>query len=998
MRPTIALLLALVLFPATIRAQVSNLDGQRVANVAYDPPQQPIAAEDLKRLQQVTAGSPYSAKSVAETIDRLFATGAYADIQVDAERGPSGLAVTFRTKAAPFTGHVKVEGKILSPPSRVAIVSAAEFRLGAPFEEDALSSAEKNIQQLFTSNGLYDAQVHVEKSVEPGTEIENIIIQVRPGKRARYEMPKLEGDLKLPDSTIVSATGWRVILIHRWRGVTQSLTQRGVESVRKKYQKQDRLAADVELKSLDYDASTHRVKPDLQIDAGPRIRVKALETKVGKGTLKSLVPVYEEGAIDDDLLYEGARNLRDHFQDQGYPDVDVTFRVTPLENDQRTVEFIIARGSKKKLSAVAIVGNKYFDNATIRERIVLLPVSLRFRHGRYSEGFRKRDEETIAALYRANGFRDVKVASTVADNYKGKPGQIAVTYHIDEGGQWFIAKLELEGFDPADAAALGPRLTAAEGQPYSDVNAESDRNDIIDHYYRRGFPKATLQVTETPAEKPREVNLRYAIFAGPQEFVRDVRILGLTRTHRGLIEKHLTVHPGDPLSPVDIDLSRRALDDLGIFGRVDTAIEDSDGNETHKYVLYDIDEANRYTARFGIGAEIAQIGASSTTLSEPVGGTGFSPRFLLSVSRIDFLGLGHTITFDGRISNLEQRAGLSYTIPNFLESKRRTLTFSTLYDKASDVRTFTAKREEASVQLSQKLSKPSTLLVRFAYRRVSTSNIAIPDLLIPQLVQPVRIGIFSLNYAQDRRDNPANATRGMYNAIDVGVASSVFGSQRNFIRALGRNATYYRLFGKVVLARQTEFGLIKPFHLEAGLSSDDAVPLPERFFGGGNLTDRAFGENEAGPRDIGMSAGPGGTATQATGFPLGGNALLFNNTELRFPVIGDNIGAVIFHDMGNIYTNLSSVSFRYHQNNDQDFNYMVHAVGVGLRYRTPIGPLRADVAYALNPPRFVGFQGTIDQLLTCNPNLPASQLPAICTGVPQRLSGFQFFFSIGQTF
>jgi outer membrane protein insertion porin family len=102
--------------------------------------------------------------------------------------------------------------------------------------------------------------------------------------------------------------------------------------------------------------------------------------------------------------------------------------------------------------------------------------------------------------------------------------------------------------------------------------------------------------------------------------------------------------------------------------------------------------------------------------------------------------------------------------------------------------------------------------------------------------------------------------------------------------------------------------------------------------------------------------------------------------------------------MGNIYTNLSSVSCRVHQNNDQDFNYMVHAVGFGLRYRTPIGPIRADFAYSINPPRFVGFNGTIDELLNCNPMLPASQLPSYCVGVPQRLTHFQFFFSIGQTF
>ena len=415
-------------------------------------------------------------------------------------------------------------------------------------------------------------------------------------------------------------------------------------------------------------------------------------------------------------------------------------------------------------------------------------------------------------------------------------------------------------------------------------------------------------------------------------------------------------------------------------------------------MLFDIQEANRYSARIGVGAEIAQIGASTTNLSAPVGGTGFSPRLSLNVARIDFLGLGHRIDFDGRISNLDQRAGLNYTIPNFLASQSRQLTFSALYDLSSNVRTFTSKREEVAIQLSQKLSKPSTLLFRYAYRRVSTSNIAIPDLLIPQLVQPVRIGIFSVNYAQDRRDNPGSATRGMYNTVDLGIATRVLGSERNFGRLLARNATYHRITKNLVLARQIEFGVIQPFSGAGGISGADLIPLPERFFGGGNLTNRGFGENQAGPRDIGTPAGADGVATQPTGFPLGGNAVLFHNTELRFPLVGENIGAVIFHDMGNVYTNVGSISFRFHQSNDQDFNYMVHAAGFGIRYKTPLGPVRADLAYSLNPPRFVGFKGTIDQLLQCNPSLPASQLPSFCTGVPQQLSHFQFFFSIGQTF
>jgi outer membrane protein assembly factor BamA len=188
------------------------------------------------------------------------------------------------------------------------------------------------------------------------------------------------------------------------------------------------------------------------------------------------------------------------------------------------------------------------------------------------------------------------------------------------------------------------------------------------------------------------------------------------------------------------------------------------------------------------------------------------------------MGIGHTISFDGRYSNLERRAALNYVIPNFLNSRGRTLTFSTIYDVASNVRTFKATREEASMQISQKLSKPTTVLFRYAYRRVSTSNIAIPDLLVPQLSQPIRIGIMSANFVQDRRDNPADAHHGIYNTVDVGVASNFFGSQRKFARVLGRNATYYKLPWHMVLARQITFGVIKSFDISQTLSAADAIP------------------------------------------------------------------------------------------------------------------------------------------------------------------------------
>ena len=146
---------------------------------------------------------------------------------------------------------------------------------------------------------------------------------------------------------------------------------------------------------------------------GPRVKVKAVEAKVSKGRLKRLVPVYEEGAVDSDLLFEGARNLRDYFQSNGYPDAEVDFRAIQVVNDEQTIEFVISEGAHKKLARVDIEGNKYFTIDTIRERLYLLPASFRFRQGRYSDAFRRRDEETIAVLYRTNGFRDVKLTSDV---------------------------------------------------------------------------------------------------------------------------------------------------------------------------------------------------------------------------------------------------------------------------------------------------------------------------------------------------------------------------------------------------------------------------------------------------------------------------------------------------------------------------------------------------------------------------------------------------------
>jgi outer membrane protein assembly factor BamA len=414
---------------------------------------------------------------------------------------------------------------------------------------------------------------------------------------------------------------------------------------------------------------------------------------------------------------------------------------------------------------------------------------------------------------------------------------------------------------------------------------------------------------------------------------------------------------------------------------VDTAIQDPDGESPEKYVLYNLEEARRYSIAVGFGAELGRIGGCETCFDAPAGATGFAPRVSFDITRNNLWGVTHSLTLRTRVSTLDDRAILDYSWPRFGGNDNLTVSFTGLYEDSRDIRTFNFRRQEVSAQLNQRLTKSIQMFYRLTYRRVGVSNLKITPFLIPLLSQPVRVGIGSVNFVQDRRDDPLDPHKGVYNTLDLGLAEHALGSDRNFMRALARNATYHQITKRLVLARSTEFGDIDAFRYSG--NPLDAIPLPERFFGGGGSSHRGFPEYQAGPRDT------------ETGFPLGGTALFFNQTELRFPLIGDNIGGVLYHDMGNIYSSLDNFSFRVKQRDLQDFDYMVHAVGFGVRYRTPVGPVRVDLGYSINPPYFYGFKGTEQDLLNAGV-APCAGAANQC--VVQNVSHFQFFISLGQTF
>jgi outer membrane protein assembly complex protein YaeT len=965
-----------------LRAQDQAFEGRRVVSIQFQPVVQSLDAEELGGILAMERDRPLRMADVRASIERLFATGRYADIQVDAEPDGDGVAIRFITRNSWFIGAVDISGAVSIPPSTGQLENTTRLDLGQPFTDAALKQAVTNQQRLFESNGLYRNRIGTSFNEDSQYQQINITFKIDGGPRAHFGAPLLLGDLKMDPLRVLGATRYRRWVIHTWKPVTETRVRQGLDSVRSLYRKENRLEAKVSLESMQYHAEINRAVPTLRIEAGPRIQLRTFGVKLSSKKLQRYVPVFEEHAVDHDLLAEGAHNLQDYFQSQGYFEADVQFKEQRIANDEANIDYLVNTGARHKLVEIQIAGNKYFSADAIRERMFLQRASfLQFPHGRYSAGLVERDKSSIVNLYESNGFRDVRVTDRVEDDYRGKTGDLAVFLTIDEGPQYFVGNLEVRGIEKLDKAAILAALSSAPGQPYSEFNVAVDRDTILAQYFERGFPNVTFEWSSQPGSGPNRMDLRFSIGEGREQFVRQVVTTGLSTTRAGLVNRRLTLGPGDPLSLTRITDIQRSLYDLGVFAKVDAAIQDPEGETDRKYVLYDIDEARRYSAAVGFGAELGRIGGCQTCYDAPAGATGFSPRVSLDFTRNNLWGLAHSLSLRTRASTLDQRALLNYSWPRFRNRDSLNLSFTGLFEHSRDVRTFNFKREEVSAQLSQRLSKSVTLLYRYAYRLVAISDLKITPFLIPQLSQPVRVGMTSFNVLYDRRDDPIDPHRGIYNTVDLGLAENAFGSQRNFGRFLARNATYHPIGKRLVLARNTEFGEILAYDF-AG-NAIDAVPLAERFFGGGGNSIRAFPEEQAGPRDT------------STGFPLGGTAVFFNQTELRFPLVGENIAGVFFHDMGNVYSSLANLSFRTSQRNLQDFDYMVHAVGFGVRYRTPVGPVRLDLAYSINPPYFYGFKGTQQDLVNAGVD-PCAPPAASC--VVQNVSHFQFFFSIGQTF
>jgi outer membrane protein insertion porin family len=1019
--------------PNTSTAEPDRLTGwigRPVREITFEG----VATARLEKLpsrlpQQV--GAALDRDKVAESLRQLFATGLFATIEAQASQAGDGVSLVFRGSPREFIGVVTVTGA-KGPTINAQLVAASRLNPGTRFSATRLAAAQVRMRQALADNGFNQPRITYALTRHSEEQLVDIAFEVVSGAQARVGAVSVEGDSGMTLDQFRHAAH-----LSAGKKVDHDTNNRALSGILKHYQKQDRLEADVKLQSQTYVPAADKLNYGFSANRGPVVNVGIEGAKLSPERLKRLVPVFEEGTVDEDLLNEGNRRLRDYFQRLGYFDVKVDHLVrSPEGAGAVNITYTVSLGSRRRVEHVSVAGNHYFDSDTLLQLLSVRAADYLDHHGTYSQALVAADIAALESVYHNNGFSQVKITpetvsgqSAIPTNGQRAPRKstepLSIIYHIDEGQQQRVATLHLDGVVKGDTSKLLGLMNTAPGQLFSPQNLAGDRDALLTDYLSRGFDLVQVEVeNQTESTDTTKVDVTFHIREGQQIFVRKVLLSGLHYTRPDTVAKAITLHPGDPLSQTALADIQRNLYEFALFNEVNTAIQNPNGDEPYKTVLVQTTEARRLTLTYGLGFE-AQSGTPQNNCAglqargatcPPNGRPGVSPRVLIDITRNNLFGRDQSASIRSTYGLLEQNVNLLFQNPHFLGDRDFGFTFSGGYASSQDVSTYVASKLEAGFRWTEHFSQPNSFLSRantfvygYDFRRVKVTeeSLQVFPAEIPALAAAVRVAGPAITWIRDTRDSALESHRGTYTTFQDFLSNHKFGSEAQFNRLDLSNSSYYGFDkNRFVLARNTRYGQERAY----GPPSALLLPLPERLYAGGPTSHRGFGINGAGPRD------------PETGFPIGGAGALVNSTELRLPppvlpFFADTLSFVLFHDMGNVFTNAGdawqSITCIQQPNRDLckvltpgtaenppvptgpststgpqgdcSFNYFSHAAGLGMRYHTPVGPIRLDFSYNLNPPIYPV-------------NVDYSRSDPYSTPHVGEAQHFNFFFSLGQTF
>ncbi|MGA8439428.1 MAG: POTRA domain-containing protein [Candidatus Sulfotelmatobacter sp.] len=969
MRSLKFLLLCFFLFTATGFAQLApqappaSYEGQNVSSVSLIAnPHRDL--EPLRACITLRPGDPYSEEKIRASAEALEKAGGFPKVQVSVVPDSSGLRISFLLEPAYYLAAVNFSG-VGKSFSYTRLLQVVDLPDEDPFDPSRLPTAEEALTTFLHKNGFFRAKVQTDTKIDDVHQLVSISFAVEMGKQARIGSLEIVGPSRAERAKLhhsVQSLRARLSggLLKPGKVYDRERMSAATTLLKKALTKQHRLAAKIHENPPEYHPETNRVDVSFKIEVGPLVTVRAVGARLsripflGGREMKKLVPVYSEGAIDQDLVDEGQRNLVDYFQKKGFADVKVTSSIQN-QPDQIVVVYQIDRGRKHKVERIVFHGNYVVSQKELMAQVVVKKSHI-WTHGSFSQKLLKQSSDNIQAVYQDRGYEDVKVTAQAVD----REPQIDIAFEIAEGPQTLVEEVKVSGNENVPYAELtAPKgFELRSGIPYSPRKLAEDRNRISATYLNRGYLNAEVKASlQQNAGDRHRVNVAYAITEHQLVRINEVVYLGQGHTRLPLIAKTAKILPETPMRRVQLLEAESRLYDLNIFDWSSVGPSKPITDQTDEAALVKVHEANRNQIAYGVGFEVSHRGGNipSGTVALPGGGgtiglngqqiapsqsTFASPRGLIEYTRRNLRGLGETASGSILLSRLDQKVLTTYGQPHFIGSDWSSLT-SFSVERNSENPLFTAGLGDLSFQVERLISRKTNtrLQLRYDFNKTDLSHLIVPELVLNQ-DRHVLLSTLSATVIRDTRDKPLDAHRGMFATVNLGITPTAFGSSANFAKLFAQYA-YYKPIHSVVLANSIRLGLASPF-------AGSFVPTSQLFFSGGGTSLRGFPIDEAGPQRLvpfcNVLQGQSGCVNVTV--PVGGKQLFILNSEARFPLgIMKALGGVVFYDGGNVYSAINLHNFVDNYSN---------IIGIGLRYATPIGPIRIDFGRNLNPVPGIG--------------------------------------------
>ena len=699
-----------------------------------------------------------------------------------------------------------------------------------------------------------------------------------------------------------------------------------------------------------------------------RPNIKAIEyegnTEIENDKLNEAIEVKPNTILSVPAVRRSVQKIKDAYAEKGYFLAEVEFRVEPQRDNEVIVHFTIKEHQPVTVRRITFIGNLSVTDPELREVMQTGAGSiLSFGSGGpYRQDMFERDVLMINALYYDKGYMSVQIGTPRVMLTPDREG-IEITLVIHEGPRYKIRQLKIfeRDADGKEIEPIGGRRALRQmvrthsGDWFNRAELIKDLQAVRTLYRDAGYANVEAEPETELDPVHDEVDIVIPIRRGPLVHVERIEIKGNTKTRDKVLRREMEIEESQLFSETRLEDSKRRITALGYFERVDVSTEQ--GSSPDKIII-NFEIAERPTGTFQVGAGFSSV-----------------ENFIITaqVQQANLFGNGQSLALQAQVSGLRQLVSIRFFEPYFLNTDWSMST--ELFDQLYVFPDFSRRSLGGSLTFGYALVQPwlrLSITGTVEHDKVDTSQAntffgstagfvsIFQRLPLANLFNDGRT--FSLRPAivYDTRDNRLFPSSGVFLQASTEFASSIFGSEIEFLRHRFTGRFYYPLGGNTgqpgsgfVLKLNTEFGMITSPHAEG-------VPIFARFFLGGILDVRGYRLRTIGPRlplnaSLDVNAPP-----IPNGANIGGNLEAYSNLELEFPII-DKVGirGVVFFDSGNAwnteqqfckttpapqFSKVVSPCF-----NGSSLGYLRTSTGFGIRWFSPLGPLRFEWGFPLMP-------------------------------------------------